>query len=302
MALFRNFFVVVPGAELTQIETIICNRVGNDRIGSAFCAKDSGNLKLTMVDETQLLSNAGVDKVESRWHAYSVQMALKLLASSLVQTPFYLTLDADVLCSKDQLTEEDLLPHGKANYVPEGRNVHPTWWSEAAKTLGVTENPTGEGFGVTPAVLSTSGATLALERLRAVHGKEDFLRTILDGWWVEPGRWWSEYTLYRTALDHFGVFDTLHATGPTTLLGETSVWFSEQFEAWNVTAAFDDDPAAFVVVQSTTDVGVTGVTRKLNRGLEEEEHDPLTSPGVVSSLRRRIVRGMGEMGVLSSSA
>lgn len=54
--------------------------------GSAFCAKDSGNLKLTMVDEMQLLSNAGVDKVESRWHTYSVQMALKLLACSLVVT------------------------------------------------------------------------------------------------------------------------------------------------------------------------------------------------------------------------
>lgn len=52
---------------------------------------------------------------------------------------------------------------------------------------------------------------------------------------------WSEYTLYRTALDHLGVFDNFHATGPTTLLGETSVWFSEQFEAWNVTAAFDGE-------------------------------------------------------------
>lgn len=52
---------------------------------------------------------------------------------------------------------------------------------------------------------------------------------------------WSEYTLYRTALDHWGIFDTFHATGPTTLLGETSVWFSEHFEAWNVTAAFDGE-------------------------------------------------------------
>ncbi|CAB1103394.1 unnamed protein product [Ectocarpus sp. CCAP 1310/34] len=181
----------------------------------------------------------------------------------------------------------------------ERRNVHPAWWSEAAKTLGVVENPTSEGFGVTPAVLSTRGATLALERLRAVHGEEGFLRTILDGWWVEPGRWWSEYTLYRTALDHWGVFDIFHTTGPTTLLGETSVWFSEQFEAWNVSAAFDDDAAAFVVVQSTTDVGVTGITRKINRGLEEE-HDP--SPGGASSLRRRIARGMAEMDMLSSSA
>lgn len=36
------------------------------------------------------------------------------------RTPFYLTLDADVLCSKDGLSEEDLLPQGKGNYVPEG--------------------------------------------------------------------------------------------------------------------------------------------------------------------------------------
>lgn len=42
------------------------------------------------------------------------------LLSLSQQTPFYLTLDADVLCSKDQLTEEDLLPQGKGNYVPEG--------------------------------------------------------------------------------------------------------------------------------------------------------------------------------------
>lgn len=33
MALFRDFFVVVPGAELAQIEAVICNRVGNDSIG-----------------------------------------------------------------------------------------------------------------------------------------------------------------------------------------------------------------------------------------------------------------------------
>ncbi|CAN0511530.1 unnamed protein product [Scytosiphon promiscuus] len=47
-------------------------------------------------------------------------MALKLLASSLVKTGFYLTLDSDVLCTKDVLSEEDLLPQGKGNFVPEG--------------------------------------------------------------------------------------------------------------------------------------------------------------------------------------
>lgn len=50
--------------------------------------------------------------------------------------------------------------------------------------------------------------------------------------------------MYRTALDHFRVFDTLHAVGPTRLLGDDSVWFSEQFDSWNVTAAFDGETHA----------------------------------------------------------
>lgn len=52
---------------------------------------------------------------------------------------------------------------------------------------------------------------------------------------------WTEYTLYRMALDHFDVFDSLHAVGPTRLLGDDSVWYSSQFDAWNVTAAFDGE-------------------------------------------------------------
>ena len=52
---------------------------------------------------------------------------------------------------------------------------------------------------------------------------------------------WTEYTMYRTALDHFGVFDLLHAVGRTKLLGDHSVWYSDQFDAWNITAAFDGE-------------------------------------------------------------
>lgn len=41
---------------------------------------------IVMVDELELLRTAGVDKMESSWQPYSVQMILKLLASSLVVT------------------------------------------------------------------------------------------------------------------------------------------------------------------------------------------------------------------------
>lgn len=54
------------------------------------------------------------------------------------------------------------------------------------------------------------------------------------------GSSWSEYTLYRTALDHFGAFDALHAVGPTKLIGD-SVWYSEDFKTWNAAAAFNGE-------------------------------------------------------------
>lgn len=60
---------------------------------------------------------------------------------------------------------------------------------------------------------------------------------------------WTEYTLYRTTLDHYGVFDSLHAVGPTKLLGDGSVWYAGQFDAWNITAAFDGE------IQDISDLG-----------------------------------------------
>lgn len=47
-------------------------------------------------------------------------MFLAIYVGLVQETPFYLTLDADVLCTKDGLSEEDLLSQGKGNYVPEG--------------------------------------------------------------------------------------------------------------------------------------------------------------------------------------
>lgn len=42
---------------------------------------------IVMVDERELLRTAGVDRVESWWYPYSLQMVLKLLASLLVVRP-----------------------------------------------------------------------------------------------------------------------------------------------------------------------------------------------------------------------
>ena len=62
---------------------------------------------------------------------------------------------------------------------------------------------------------------------------------------------WSEYTVYRTALDNFGDFDALHTVGPTRLLGD-SVCYSEDFDRWNATAAFEGEKHAYFCVTRST--------------------------------------------------
>lgn len=105
MDLFQDFFVIVRSQEIARFNEMRLNaRFNTDSI--------------VVVDEKKLLPGGG--RVEPWWDKYALQMALKLLASSLVRTPYYLTLDADVLCTKATLTEEDLLPRGKGSYVPEG--------------------------------------------------------------------------------------------------------------------------------------------------------------------------------------
>ena len=104
--LFHDFFVVVPGPELTQIREEL---------------QIDGKTTVVLVDEQELLPENGEFPLGAipRNDTYALQMMLKLLASSLMRTPYYLTLDADVLCVKERLSEEDLLPEGKGNYVPE---------------------------------------------------------------------------------------------------------------------------------------------------------------------------------------
>ena len=122
--LFHDFFVVVRGRELARIRDVL----GTDG-GSAVVMIDEEQLLLEMLlsdDHNGAVAAAVIDgRVGAgtyhrrRGETYALQMILKLLAASLMRTPYYLTLDADVLCTKSRLSERDLLPHDKGNYMPE---------------------------------------------------------------------------------------------------------------------------------------------------------------------------------------
>ena len=61
-------------------------------------------------------------------------MAIKLKVATIVETSFYVTLDADVLAA-DTLLFEDFVREGRGNYVEEARNSHPMWWEGSKRVL-----------------------------------------------------------------------------------------------------------------------------------------------------------------------
>jgi len=198
-------------------------------------------------------------------YPYAIQMAVKLIAARLVRTPYYVTLDADVVLLRPFIVH-NLIPDKKAIYHFEERSMHENWWrcserllhlsatsshkyqswqEREACTQGVSDCSDNfqasklsqleeQGFGVTPAVMSTFGSLLTLSficqqmldetesgspiqipRLYSLTEKMECEQR----WIVNFGRYaasdvereapevvlWSEYTLYRVVLDHLEV-------------------------------------------------------------------------------------------------
>lgn len=196
---------------------------------------------------------------------YAVQMALKLLAATLVATDFYVTLDADVIATRPLCEDAAklLLVEGKGVYTREPKSVHPHWWAGSANLLGLEPDDFRDAaFGVTPAVLSTAGALVTLDCIRRaldVREHQHWTDAWLSKW--TPDAFWSEYTIYRLSLDHRRLFDALHVEPANPYLCQ-AVWFDSQLP-WQPALAFDDKECVFSLVQSTAGVPPSDVARQL---------------------------------------
>lgn len=166
------------------------------------------------------------ENFQAETYPYGIQMAIKLLCARLVQTRYYLTLDADVILNQDLSVSvlSSLLPTDESDsflrtvYENEPRTVHPTWWSGSEAVLRLSSSQIHAGFGVTPALISTYGSLLTLNLISQTLGcsvDTDGSMRVCDplaaerAWLTSFGRngvLWSEYTLYRLALDHYEVW------------------------------------------------------------------------------------------------
>jgi len=225
-------------------------------------------------------------------HGWHVQQLVKLAAADLVATPFFLTLDADVICVRPT-TIDDLVVEGRAvaQITPPH---HPEWNDAAAEILGLPRS--GRQHGVTPAVLARDGVR-ALARHLEERAGEPWRRHLLRRL---P---WTEYSLYGTFLEGVGRWDDLHVDGGETALYGNGVWIHGQWPDWDP-AGFVGDPAAppFAVVQSATRIGAGEIEARvgsyLARGDSGEttrsayegqdlpnSHQPLTQGFTAKTLR-----------------
>ncbi len=103
------------------------------------------------------------------------QQLVKLAASQLVSTPFYLTLDADVICTR-RVSPSDLVPNGRARCFVIERDEHPDWYAGAEAVLNMKAVRRHVLHNVTPCVWSRDGVLEVIERLNAVGNTPRYAR------------------------------------------------------------------------------------------------------------------------------
>ena len=205
-------------------------------------------------------------------HGWFVQQLVKLAIWERIETPFYLTLDADVICTRPTGYEE--LVRGGRAIVQTSPPNHPEWMDDAERVLGLPRS--GRQFGVTPALLARS----AVEALsRHLAGRVDPRARELAAWLRArrarqvAASWrsfllrhlpWTEYAVYHTFLEATGLFDRHHVVGGDDAIYAHSVWMESQFDDWPVEDVFDPaNGSCFTVVQSATRIPPERVRAKV---------------------------------------
>jgi len=196
-------------------------------------------------------------------HGWFVQQLIKLAIAEHVATPFYLTLDADVICVRPT-RYDDLVLDGRALMQTTTPN-HPEWNDDAERVLALPRS--GRQYGVTPAVLSAAAvAELArhLEervdpRLRRLAQqlppfRAQLARDVLASWrsFLLRKLPWTEYALYYTFLEHTGALDTYHVHGGLDAVYSNCVWIEGEFDEWDPAADVAGATFRFSIVQSAT--------------------------------------------------
>ncbi|MEQ1729828.1 MAG: DUF6492 family protein [Vicinamibacterales bacterium] len=187
------------------------------------------------------------------WHK---QQIAKLAVSALITTPWYLTLDADVVCVRP-MDEAFLFPAGRAIWQHETVSEHPEWWAGSAQVLGSSRvlRPDQPVIGVTPALLHRDSVSELVDRLTRRYAQVPWTTALMSAVSTQ----WSEYSLYWLHVLDSGRAERLYSDVPRVLYtSDDSVWVAEHLKSRDGTwldRVFDASRGhAFFVFQSNLEM------------------------------------------------
>lgn len=208
-----------------------------------------------------------------------IQQLIKLAMAEIVETDYYLTLDADVVCLR-QVGYNDLIQNGKAITNTTKEDQHGEWYEDAERILKMSRS--GLTHGVTPAIFNRE-AVIELQKYLAkdVHAifkiiscffpSNSLLHNIARTWrsFLIRNTPWTEYSLYNTFLEAMKLFDKYHIYKGTDAIYDrsSSVWLNEHIRDWNIDKFFKSD-AYFLVFQSTLHIPIEDLWEKIGDYLD----------------------------------
>lgn len=266
----RRIWIVCPDSQVAQI---------SDRLkGQIFPFDIKIESELNIVPEFALRPKL------SGWFK---QQLIKLAMFDKVESDLYLTLDADIVCTR-KLTADQLVGDGRGACHVSPECKFENWYSRARDVLLLKDQGPAVMHNVTPALLHR-GAVAELKETIERHIREGrysrgFKRSMRQRWiiWRSHKRsnyaaWrafltaafpWTEYALYYTFLEATGRFDKYHSRTDYCIYDiEHSLWEAKDTllpEDWDPSPAFrGEGPPWFIVGQSNTGISAAIIRQRL---------------------------------------
>lgn len=280
LAGLRRLWVVCPDPDVAKIRSILAN--------------DALPFDLHVEPERHIVPEFALNIRMSGWFR---QQLIKLASFEHVTEGLYLTLDADVLCTR-RVTAAELIADGRGACVSFPDETFRYWYERIEQVMRI-RIPPGQGcHNVTPALLHTGGMRALAEAIDGKLARGEYsrgLRGLKQRWWrhqtrgdaryapwrvfLSAARPWTEYALYFSFLEHSGLFDRFHVRAEQCIYdNDLSLWHANDRQIpsdWDPAPAFaGQGPPWFLVAQSNTGISAEAYRERLIPLLRGTEHVP----------------------------
>ncbi len=266
-----KLFIIVPDKEVTTFRS----EIKGDRY--------------EIIPETAVVPEFMLFK---RYPGWNKQQLIKLAAADIVETDFFLTLDADVICIRPT-NFSDLVRDGRSYCyrlsLKQSDQRFKTWYHNAERILKIES--AAYHHDVTPAVLSREAMLLLQNHLAQTYRKSrtGFNKLDLQYWGINAlakfipklsfAEWrlyllsseqWTEYSLYYAFLEAYNLFEKYHFLLDKRISGN-SVWHLNEYDSWDPANSFMGERTFyFSLIQSNTGINPDEIWQKVRPYLQPE--------------------------------